>query len=218
MTKLFNQKLHPAIVAGKLARSKMLKHLSIPNREDYDREERYIKAVKKHHDYMERLTKVIIIVIRDYLRAVEKAKLMKELQGTELLHTICLTKLYCIMAGGGTYKAKSSTNPEFRIIPISSTHNDDVKLIVESFFDFRLRGNSIKGSSKWTPKETPKFGSELILSLLTIYEENRRQFDVILNFLKKHDDETIFEDTFIFELSETVSDELAIQLKQTIDC
>lgn len=217
MPKVFtNSKLHPAIIQGQNIRAKMIKHLTAPKREDYDREQRFQAALRKHRDYVARLTKVIVIVIREHIRACAKAELYPN---TEFLHSICLTKLYCIMAGGGRYVQRSADDPTMRIVPLSSTYNDDVRIIVEAFFDHRLRGTNRTGSSKWTPKQVPKFGSEFILSLLLIYEENKAKFDVILEFLKKSDsdEEGIFEDEFIFEISETVSEQISERLLNVIN-
>lgn len=211
-----NSKVHPAILQGQKARSKMIKHLTTPQRENFDRADRFEKALNKHRNYVNRLIKVMVIVIREHVRACAKAEMNPDV---EFIHTICLTKLQCIMAGGGKYIQRSADDPTMRITPLSSAHNDDVRIIVEAFFDFRLRGNNIHGSSKWTPKQTPKFGSEIILSLLLIYEENKAQFDVILEFLKKNDsdEEGIFEDEFIFEISETVSEQISERLLNVIN-
>lgn len=210
--RLFNQTVHPAIIQGQKIRCKMLKHLTEPKREDYDREQRFQAAYRKHRDYVARLTKVMVIVIREHIRACSKAEMYPD---TEFLHTICLTKLYCIMSGGGKYIQRSPDSPDMRVVPLSSAYNDDVRLIVEAFFEHRLRGNNLTGSSKWTPKQVPKFNSELILMLLKIYEDNKPKFDTILEFLKKTDgdEESIFEDEFIFEISENVSEEISDRLR-----
>lgn len=218
-----NTKVHPAILQGKAIRDKIKKRLEIPNRADFDREARYKDAVNKRELYLKRITKVLIVILREYDRAKAKQQVLTEMGrlavGEEFYHVISLTKLYVIMAGGGKFVPRSKTNPELTLIPNSSTYNEETKMLVECFFEQRLRGNNINGSSKWVAKDVPKFGDEIIALLNKIHDDNKSSFDIIKQYLIDDGGEDPDYQDVVFDVMEKVDvDELNKLYEAILGC
>lgn len=195
MDKLYSRtcpRVHPAILQGIRIRRKLFKRITPIERKNYDRLSTYNKAVEKQNLFLTRLAVVLICILEQRDIAIENARKLREagiLKGSqEFYHVISLMKLYCIMSGGMKIVR---TQKGFPHVPLKSTHNGEVKLLLEIFFERRLRGNQTSGSSKWVVKEIPKFGHHIMSILNKIRQTNKDLFEQIGSYLISKDTDTI---------------------------
>ena len=185
-------RVHPAILQGIRIRRKIFKRITQIERKNYDRLSTYNKAVEKQNLFLTRLAVVLICILEQRDIAIENARKLREagiLKGSqEFYHVISLMKLYCIMSGGMKIV---KTQKGFSHVPLKSTHNEEVKLLLEIFFERRLRGNQTSGSSKWVVKEIPKFGHHIMSILNKIRQANKDLFEQIGSYLISKDTDTI---------------------------
>ena len=171
-------------------RKRFVSRLTPPNRADFDREARYEAAKQKQVRYLGAITKVLVLLVKEHSRAIIRKNYQEEAAKKdpnlpkEYLHTISMTKLYCIAAGGGKYIAKKKDDySEVNLVPLTSTYNDEVRMLVEAFFVQAFRGTNLTGSSQWQPREIPRFDSAVVELLKAIETNYPKSFIVIGAFL-----------------------------------
>jgi hypothetical protein len=202
-----NSHIHPAILHGRKVKRKMKDRIEPPKRENYSSTTRYQAAVSKRNLYLQRIATILVMILQQYDRAIAIDRRLRTHPDEEIYHSIRLTRMYCVMAGGGKYVPRSNSSYEMELIPITSTYNDEAKWLVCCFFEQRLRGNNINGCSKWVAKASPKFGPELISIINLIHDVNPSKFAVIRHYLLAEDDEGMTTGEFRFDVADGASQE-----------
>lgn len=197
--------LHPVIKKALATKRKFLKRLKKLVPAEFDRQSRYETAVERQKQYLNRLSKILTVIVKEYDRAVA----IQSNVDFEYLHKLSMQKLYCIAAGGGRWN-----NGVW--VPNTSTYNDEVQMLVERFFERRFRGTSRTGYSKWAVKPITllKFNSTIIELLRYIQENNPQQFYIISQFLVEETDD--FDKDIIFTIESDVDEEVLDELRDAI--
>lgn len=192
MTCNLNYRVHPAILHAIRVKRKILRRLKKPVRSEYSSTTRFNRAVEKRLETMKKFTQLLIVILRERDTALATEASLREAKAIppeqEFYHTISLTKMYCIMAGGMRI---IRSQDGFQFIPKSSTYNEETKMLVGCFFEQRLRGTKETGSSKWVVKQVPNFSTNIITILNSIYEDNVQSFKIIAEYIVKKDNDVV---------------------------
>ena len=226
------KKIAVDVVAKKAeaVRNRFLNRLIPPNRAEFDRESRYEVAKQKQLRFLNAITRILVILVKDY----RKFKILEEHRNNlirylkensepvpskfldESVHEISMTKLYCIAAGGGKMVPRDAADPlsELYLIPITSTYNEEVKMLVEQFFFQKFRGTNLTGASKWVARPEPRFNSSVIELLALIHDQFESSFAVISEFLVSETKD--LDKEFAFTTTSDVSPELLLKLRDVL--
>lgn len=214
-------------------RKKLLKDLNPPNRDDFTRPARYDQALKKYKRVVNRILRVMMIVVNRYRLAIKY-------DHQEV--TISIGKLNGVMSDGfvirerecrvdtretyvdehGEVHHRSAHHFEIRKVrePRNWNHNHIVRLIVGLFFDEYKSGTMYSGSSKFTAKKTLVINDahiDMIFALLDCNSNQLKQFDDIFNVpltddaevnsvVKVEFDEIVYDSYDVKELSIVLSE------------
>ena len=205
-------------------RQRFISRLTPPNRDDFDREARYLAAKQKQIRYLGAITKVLVLLVKEHSKALILKKYKEELakedprQPKEHLHTISMTKLYCIAAGGGKYIAKKKDDySEVNLVPLTSTYNDEVRMLVEAFFTQTFRGTNLTGSSKWQPRDIPRFNSAVVELLKEIENNYPKSFVIISAFLSSKKESALEGEDFFDVEEEVIFEAVDVPEKELLD-
>lgn len=205
-------------------RQRFVSRLTPPNRADFDREARYEAAKQKQVRYLGAITKVLVLLVKEHSRAIIRKNYQEEAAKKdpnlpkEYLHTISMTKLYCIAAGGGKYIAKKKDDySEVNLVPLSSTYNDEVRMLVEAFFVQAFRGTNLTGSSQWQPREIPRFNSAVVELLKAIETNYPKSFIVIGAFLFAKKELALEGEDFLDEKEEVIFEAVDVPEKELLE-